>query len=81
MLANSLTKRGEDQQFDRFVACKYRWKIVDDPQMFSGRERSKRGLDGLDEPELQTVPSKDVGGQEAMQEVTLRQLWSPERIS
>ena len=77
MLANSLTKRGEDQQFDRFVACKYRWKIVDDPQMFSGRERSKRGLDGLDEP----VPSKDVGGQGAMQEVTLRQLWSPERIS
>ncbi|CAE7180345.1 RE2, partial [Symbiodinium pilosum] len=64
MLANSLTKRGEDQQFDRFVACKYRWKIVDDPQMFSGRERSKRGLDGLDEP----VPSKDVGGQGAMQE-------------
>ena len=81
MLANSLTKRGEDQQFDRFVACKYRWKIVDDPQVFSGRERSKRGLDRLDEPEPQTVPSKDVGGQEAMQEVTLRQLWSPERIS
>ena len=55
MLANSLTKRGEDQQFDRFVACGYKWKIVDDPEMFSGRERTRRGLDGLGEPQLQGV--------------------------
>ena len=79
MLANSLTKRGEDQQFDRFVACKYRWKIVDDPNMFSGRERSKRGLDGLDEPELQTVAFKELEGQEAMQDSILRKSWSPSR--
>ena len=48
MLANSLTKRGEDHQFNRYFSCGCRWKLVDDPNMFSGRERTKRGLDGLD---------------------------------
>ena len=64
MLANSLTKRGEDQQFNRFLSCGCRWKIVDDPEMFSGRERARRGLDGLGE-ELQTVRASGVS-QEAM---------------
>ena len=50
MLANSLTKVGEDYQMNRFVACNQRWKIVDGPEMFSGRRRQQKGLDGLDEP-------------------------------
>ena len=62
MLANSLTKRGEDQQFSRFISCGCRWKVVDDPEMFSGRKRAQRGLDGLDE--LQT--KRGSSGQEAM---------------
>ena len=61
MLANSLTKRGEDHQFNRYVSCGFRWKLVDDPEMFSGRKRAAKGLDGLGleeprpEPELQDV--------------------------
>ena len=49
MLANSLTKIGEDSQCNRYIACGQKWKIVDDPLMFSGRRRQKHGLDGLGE--------------------------------
>ncbi|CAE7268352.1 unnamed protein product [Symbiodinium pilosum] len=69
MLANSLTKRGEDQQFNRYVSCGFRWKLVDDPEMFSGRERTRRGLDGLgldESAELQDVSMALCSGQEAM---------------
>ena len=69
MLANSLTKRGEDQQFNRYVSCGFRWKLVDDPEMFSGRERTRRGLDGLgldESAELQNVSMALCSGQEAM---------------
>ena len=51
MLANSLTKRGEDQQCSRYLSLGQRWKIVEDPAMFSGRKRQQQVLDGLDLPE------------------------------
>ena len=47
MLANSLNKRGEDQQMHRFVACRQCWRIVDDPDMFSGRKLQKLGRHSL----------------------------------
>ena len=47
MLANSLTKRGEDIQINKYVACKQTWRIVDDPEMFSGRKLKQQGRDLL----------------------------------
>ena len=51
MLANSLTKRGEDEQMNRFVACKQTWRIVEDAEMFSGKrlKREQRDLLNLSE--------------------------------
>ena len=61
MLANSLTKRGEDQQMHRFVACRQCWRIVDDPDMFSGRKLQKLGQDSLKlEAVQQTNDQSDV---------------------
>ena len=61
MLANSLTKRGEDQQMHRFVACRQCWRIVDDPDMFSGRKLQKLGQDSLKlEAVQQTKDQSDV---------------------
>ena len=65
MLANSLTKKGEDYQCNRCVACGFRWKLVDDPEMFSGRKRAQKGLDGLGlerahRAELQDVQSMNL---------------------
>ena len=47
MLANSLTKRGEDTQMNKYIACKQTWRIVDDPEMFSGRKLKQQGRDLL----------------------------------
>ena len=46
-LANTLTKRGEDHQVARFIALGQQWRIVHDPEMFSGRKRRAQGLDPL----------------------------------
>ena len=48
MLANTLTKRGEDQQMNRFIACQQVWRIVDDPERFSGKRLKQQGRDLLD---------------------------------
>ena len=48
MLANSLTKRGEDQQMQRFIASQQLWRIVEDPEMFSGKRLKQMGRDLLD---------------------------------
>jgi hypothetical protein len=60
-LANSLTKRGEDHQMNRFVACHQTWRIVDDPDMFSGRRLKQQGRDLLDlerkVPDVEQLPS------------------------
>ena len=48
MLANSITKRGEDIQMCRFVQLGQRWKIVHDELMFSGRKRQQQGKDVFD---------------------------------
>ena len=47
MLANSLTKRGEDEQMNRFIACKQTWRIVEDADMFSGKRLKKEQRDLL----------------------------------
>ena len=46
-LANTLTKRGEEHQVNRFIAMNQQWRIVDDPNMFSGKKRKAKGLDPL----------------------------------
>ena len=46
-LANTLTKRGEEHQVNRFLAMGQQWRIVDDPDMFSGRKRKEKGLSPL----------------------------------
>jgi hypothetical protein len=60
-LANSLTKRGEDHQMNRFVSCHQTWRIVDDPDMFSGRRLKQQGRDLLDlerkVPDVEQLPS------------------------
>ena len=48
MLANSMTKKGEDTEMSRFVQLKQTWRIIDDKNMFSGRKRKQKGLDVLD---------------------------------
>ena len=48
MLANTLTKRGEDMQMGRFVQLGQRWRIVEDQEMFSGRKRAQMGKPVLD---------------------------------
>ena len=48
MLANSLTKRGEDMQMTKFIQMDQCWRIVDDPNMFSGRKRAQMGKTVLD---------------------------------
>ena len=47
MLANSLTKRGEDFQMTKFIQVNQVWKIVDD-EMFSGRKRIQMGKQVFD---------------------------------
>ena len=47
-LANTLTKRGEDHQLARFIALGQQWRIVHDPEMFSGRKRKAKGMDPLE---------------------------------
>ena len=47
-LANTLTKRGEEHQVSRFLALEQKWRIVDDPNMFSGRRRRSEGMDPLE---------------------------------
>lgn len=51
MLANSLTKRGEDEQMNRFVACKQTWRIVEDAEMFSGKRLKREHRDLLNSSE------------------------------
>ena len=46
-LANTLTKRGEEHQVSRFVSLGQKWRIVEDPNMFSGKKRRTQGLDPL----------------------------------
>lgn len=48
MLANSLTKRGEDHQMQRYVACRQVWRVVEDPEMFSGKKLKQQKRDLLD---------------------------------
>ena len=48
MLANSLTKKGEDVQLGRFVQMGQVWRIVDDQNMFSGRKRIAMGKSVLE---------------------------------
>ena len=47
-LANTLTKRGGDHQLARFIALGQQWRIVHDPEMFSGRMRKAKGMDPLE---------------------------------
>ena len=47
MLANSLTKRGEDFQMTKFVQLNQVWKIVND-DMFSGKKRIQMGKQVFD---------------------------------
>ena len=48
-LANSLTKDSEPQQLQKFYQLNQRWRIVDDPQMRSARNRKKQGLNALED--------------------------------
>ena len=48
-LANSLTKRGEDHQITRFISLGQRWRIIHDPDMFSGKKRKAQGLGPLEQ--------------------------------
>lgn len=48
MLANTLTKRGEDVQLSRFVQLGQTWRIVHDIHMFSGKHRVRNGMDVLE---------------------------------
>ena len=48
MLANTLTKRGEDVQLSRFVQLGQTWRIVHDIHMFSGKRRVRNGMDVLE---------------------------------
>ena len=45
MLANSLTKKGEDEQMNRFIACRQTWRIVEDQDMFSGKRLKREKID------------------------------------
>lgn len=57
-LGNSLTKDNEQQQIQRFYQLGQCWRIVQDPQMQSARNRRKQGLDALDH----VVSQVPVGG-------------------
>ena len=48
MLANSITKRGEDYQMCRFVQLGQTWRIIHDDNMFSGKKRKGMGKEVLD---------------------------------
>ena len=48
MLANSITKRGEDFQMCRFVQLGQSWRIIHDDNMFSGKKRKGMGKEVLD---------------------------------
>ena len=48
-LANTLTKRGEEHQICRFISLGQVWRIIHDPDMFSGRRRKVQGLDPLED--------------------------------
>ena len=45
MLANSLTKKGEDEQMNRCIACRQSWRIVEDQGMFSGKRLKREKID------------------------------------
>ena len=47
-LANTLTKRGEEHQISRFISIGQQWRIIDDPNMFSGRRRRAKGMSPLE---------------------------------
>ena len=47
-LANILTKRGEEHQITRFISLGQQWRIVHDPDMFSGKKRRAQGKDPLE---------------------------------
>ena len=51
-LANTLTKRGEEHQVSRFIALGQQWRIIHDPEMFSGKKRREKGLDPLASAEV-----------------------------
>ena len=46
-LANSMTKEHEMQQLERFYHLGHRWRIVEDDNMTSAKNRRKQGLDVL----------------------------------
>ena len=48
ILANSLTKRREDNQMQRYVACRQMRRVVEDPEMFSGKRLKQQKRDLLD---------------------------------
>ena len=48
-LANTLTKRGEEHQVRRFIALGQRWRIIHDPDMFSGKKRKAQGIGPLEQ--------------------------------
>lgn len=56
MLANSLTKKNEDEQMNRFIACRQSWRIVEDAEMFSGKRLKKAGRDLLELEDAGTKP-------------------------
>ena len=56
MLSNSLTKKNEDEQMNRFIACRQSWRIVEDAEMFSGKKLKKAGRDLLDLKDAGTKP-------------------------
>ena len=59
-LANTLTKRGEEHQINRFIALGQMWRIIHDPEMFSGRRRKEHGLGPLeDRPQSQSEKKED----------------------
>ena len=46
-LANSLTKKQEQQQLNRFLHMGCVWTIVEDSEMFGARKRKEKGMDAL----------------------------------
>ena len=57
-LSDIVTKDSEAARapWELFVKRGYRWKLIHDPSFESARNRSKRGLDVLDDPALSLEP-------------------------
>ena len=55
-LKNCQTKKNEDEQMNRFIACRQSWRIVEDAEMFSGKRLKKAGRDLLELEDAGTKP-------------------------